>query len=158
MIAASFGAMIAGIVVFSDPIFAGRLPMPSWIQALGWALLAAACVLGWIADRQLGFRVRSFRPFFETGGRIELRTTGAYGLVRHPIYTAGLGYQLGAFLVTGYPTVAVAAAVFGLGALWFTREEERRLLELLDDPSLYARYRARVPRLLPRPWSVNDLG
>jgi len=34
--------------------------------------------------------------------------------------------------------------------LWFTRQEEARLVALLDDPTEYDRYRARVPALLPR--------
>jgi protein-S-isoprenylcysteine O-methyltransferase Ste14 len=90
-------------------------------------------------------------PFFEDHGRIELITTGAYGVVRHPIYATGVGFQLGALLVTGYPAIAVASVVFAAGATWFTRQEERRLIELLDDPATYDRYRARVPALWPWP-------
>ena len=45
-------------------------------------------VLGFAADRQIGIRVRLFTPFFDRHGRIELKTTGAYGIVRHPIYAA----------------------------------------------------------------------
>jgi len=63
---------------------------------------------------------------------------------------AAIGYQLGVFLVTGYLAVAVALAVFALGALWFTRQEEQRLLELIDDPHEYELYRRRVPALIPR--------
>jgi len=66
-------------------------------------------------------------PFFDEHGRIELKTTGAYGVVRHPIYAAGSGIQLGAFLVTGYQAVFVAWAVFTLGALWFTRQAAKGL-------------------------------
>jgi protein-S-isoprenylcysteine O-methyltransferase Ste14 len=40
--------------------------------------------------------------------------------------------------------------VLAAGALWFTRQEERRLVALLDDPAAYERYRRRVPALLPR--------
>ena len=46
--------------------------------------------------------------------------------------------------------MAIALAVFALGAVWFTRQEERRLIALLADPAAYERYRARVPALLPR--------
>jgi protein-S-isoprenylcysteine O-methyltransferase Ste14 len=113
-------------------------------------LFAVATVFGTIADRQIGLRVRSFMPLFDEHGRIELKTTGAYSVVRHPIYAAGSGFQLGIFLVTGYPAVFVAWVVFTLGALWFTRQEEGRLMGLLDDPSEYDRYRQRVPALFPR--------
>ena len=108
-------------------------------------------LFGWVADRQLGLRVRAFTPCFEEGGSLGLKTTGAYGVVRHPIYAAGLWYQVGVFLVTGVVAVAAAALVFGLGALWFTRQEEARLVRLLRDPAQYQRYRAAVPALLPWP-------
>jgi protein-S-isoprenylcysteine O-methyltransferase Ste14 len=120
------------------------------MAALGWVIVVAASAVGTVADRQIGFRVRSFTPFFEEHGRLELRTSGAYGLVRHPIYAAAIAFQLGIFLVTGYPVVAVACVVLALGAQWFTRQEEARLVALLDDPTQYERYRERVPALLPR--------
>ena len=142
----ALGAVVYG---FRGVVFAGRVDTPSWVQVVGWALVAVVSAIGFVADRQIGVRVRLFTPFFDQHGRIELKTTGAYGLVRHPIYAAGIGFQLGILLVTGYPAVAVACAVFALGAVWFTRQEERRLVELLDDPAEYARYRDRVPALIP---------
>jgi protein-S-isoprenylcysteine O-methyltransferase Ste14 len=130
--------------------FAGQLAMPLWAQWIGGAVLVASTLFGTVADRQIGLHVRSFAPFFEERGRIELQTTGAYGVVRHPIYAAGSWFQLGAFLIAGYPSVLASWLVFTLGALWFTRQEEKRLVRLLDDPSAYERYRARVPALFPR--------
>jgi protein-S-isoprenylcysteine O-methyltransferase Ste14 len=149
-----FGTLLAlGVAVYllRGAVFRVAVAFPLPVRVAGWALVAAALGLGSVADRQLGLRVRSFAPFFEDGARIALVTTGAYAVVRHPIYAAGLWYQLGAFLVTGQLAVAAAGLVFGLGALWFTRQEERRLVERLDDPGAYARYRARVPALLPWP-------
>lgn len=124
--------------------------MAPWAKGIGWALIALSAVFGWTADRQIGMRVRSFMPFFDRRGHIDLRTTGAYGVVRHPIYAAGICFQLGTFLVTGYPGVLLACAVWTLAALWFTRQEEERLKALLDDPEDYDRYRERVPALFPR--------
>ncbi len=143
-------ALGAAVFAFRRTVFAARVAMPAWAQAIGWVVVAIASLFGFVADRQIGMRVRSFTPFFDADGRIELKTRGAYGVVRHPIYAAGLGYQLGLFLVTGFVAVAVALVVLGLGAMWFTRQEERRLIALLDDPGAYARYRARVPALVPR--------
>ena len=147
-----FVATAVELVAFPQWTFASRLSMPLGLQVAGWVLIAAATIFGWIADRQIGMRIRSFAPFFDEHGRIRLRTTGAYGIVRHPIYAAGRVFQFGAFLVTGYPSVLVAWAIFGFGAIWFTRQEEQRLMELLDDPLEYERYRDRVPALffLPR--------
>jgi protein-S-isoprenylcysteine O-methyltransferase Ste14 len=151
MMLGTLGAWTAAAIVWRDPLLAHGVAMPLAAQGVGWAMVAAAFVVGTIADRQIGLEVRAFLPFFAPPGRgrIELRTTGAYAIVRHPIYAAGLWFQIGMFLVTGAYAIAASAIVFGVGAAWFTRQEERRLVALLDDPSAYDRYRARVPALLP---------
>jgi protein-S-isoprenylcysteine O-methyltransferase Ste14 len=127
-----------------------RADLPAWVQGIGVVVLAISCAFAFVADRQLGFHIRSFAPYF-VDEKIALRTTGAYAVVRHPIYAGGIAWQLGVLLVTGYAAVGAATLVFGLGALWFTRQEERRLIGALEDPGAYDRYRARVPRLLPWP-------
>jgi protein-S-isoprenylcysteine O-methyltransferase Ste14 len=149
MMFGTFGVLGAAVYLWRGVVFAHRVGWPPWVEVTGWTVIAFMTVVACVADRQIGFRVRSFTPFFEQGGPIELKTTGAYGLVRHPIYATGIGYQLGVFLVTGYLAVAAASAVFTLGALWFTRQEERRLMERLPDPGEYERYRKRVGGLFP---------
>jgi protein-S-isoprenylcysteine O-methyltransferase Ste14 len=148
--ALTVGAVTLGAFVYEhETWFGGRLEMPAWARVIGWMLIAVSTVFGSVAHRQIGVRVRSFAPFFERRGHIDLETTGAYGVVRHPIYAAGRVFQFGVFLVTGYPSVLLAWAVFGFGAIWFTRQEERRLIALLDDTTAYERYRRRVPALFP---------
>lgn len=147
----TIGGFAVAVVLLRAHVLALGVAMPPLVQALGWLLVTIACGFGFFADRQIGFRVRSFAPFFDDHGRIELVTTGAYGVVRHPIYASGIWFQLGTLLVTGSLAVAFACAVLTAGALWFTRQEERRLVELLADPTAYDRYRARVPALFPWP-------
>jgi protein-S-isoprenylcysteine O-methyltransferase Ste14 len=149
MMVGTFAVIGVATVMSRDVLLATRLALPVPLQAIGWAIIIVAGVLGADADRQIGPRVRYFKPFFE-GGRIELRTTGAFGIVRHPIYASWILFQLGAFLVTGYVAVVFACAVLALGALWFTRQEEKRIIALLEDPTAYDRYRQRVPALFPR--------
>lgn len=151
MMLGTIGAWTVATIVWRDELLAHGVAMPAAAQVIGWIVVAISFVVGMIADRQLGLHVRSFMPYFAERGRIELRTGGAYAIVRHPIYAAGLWFQLGMFLVTGAYAIAAAAIVLGAGALWFTRQEERRLVALLDDPTAYDRYRARVPALLPWP-------
>src|SRR5262249_22319828 len=146
-----FVGLGAAIVVGRGVVFAGAVDLPGWARGAGWATIAAATAFGTVADRQIGFRVRSFMPFFYARGKIELRTTGAYAVVRHPISPSGIWFQLGASLAPGAPPVLVACAVSAAGATWFTRREEERLVALLDEPAAYARYRERVPALLPWP-------
>jgi protein-S-isoprenylcysteine O-methyltransferase Ste14 len=152
IIFAIYFALGTALYVFRDVVFAYRVEMPEGAQIAGWVLIALSLVLGTVADRQLGIRVRAFLPFFEEGARIKLRTGGAYAIVRHPIYVSGIVWQIGAFLVTGTLAVLVSCAVFFVGALWFTRQEERRLAEIVDDPSAYEQYRSRVGRLFPKLW------
>ena len=149
-LAALFGGGIGACIAFRSSLFESQIDMPIWAEAVGWAVIAVAAVFGTIADAQIGIRVRSFMPFFDRAGHIDLVTNGAYGVVRHPIYAAGMWFQVGIFLVTGYVVVLVAFAIFGLGALWFTRQEEQHLMQLLGDPNEYVRYRSRVPALVPR--------
>jgi len=147
----TFAALGTGAWLGRAVVLAGRLDLPPWVTWIGWAVIALSIGFALVANHQLGVRVRAFVPFFEEHGRIELVTTGAFAVVRHPLYAGGVVFQLGALLVTGYPAIAGSAAVLAAGAVWFTRQEERRLLELLDDPAAYERYRARVPALLPWP-------
>jgi len=144
------GGWTAAVIVWREPILAPAIAMPWPVRALGWAIAASSFVLSFVADRQLGLRVRSGLPFFEDGAKIRLRTGGAYAIVRHPIYAAGIYYQLAMFLVTGALAIAAACVALTLGALWFTRQEERRLIAVLEDPAEYDRYRARVGALVPR--------
>lgn len=151
MLLGSFFGFALAVALARDTFLSGRIDMPPAVRTLAWVFVIAVCIVGTIADRQIGFRVRSFMPFFETNGSIELVTTGAYGIVRHPIYATGIAFQLGVFFATGYVAIAASCVVFALGAQWFTRREEERLVELLADPSAYEDYRKRVPRLLPWP-------
>jgi protein-S-isoprenylcysteine O-methyltransferase Ste14 len=147
---ATIGGFAAAVIELRDHLLAYTVDVPRPAVVLGWALIVVSFVVGIVADRQLGMRVRAFVPFFEQAGRIELRTTGAYAIVRHPIYASGIWFQAGVFLATGYVAVAAACLVFTLGAVWFTRQEERRLVELLEHPDEYARYRERVGALFPK--------
>jgi protein-S-isoprenylcysteine O-methyltransferase Ste14 len=150
MMLGTLGAVAACAYVGRGVVLAHRVGVPRPVAVIGWIAIALTTVFGYVADRQIGSRVRSFAPFFDDRG-ITLVTTGAYAVVRHPIYASGVGFQLGVLLVTGYLAVAAALVVFAAGAAWFTRQEERRLIELLADRDAYARYRARVPGLFPLP-------
>ncbi|MBV8763033.1 MAG: hypothetical protein JO257_37450 [Deltaproteobacteria bacterium] len=150
ILATVVGAWTALLIACRASLLAPAIAMPVALRGVGWVLAAASFVLSVVADRQLGLRVRAGLPLLEEGGRIRLRTGGAYAVVRHPIYAAGIYYQVAMFLVTGKLTIAVACAVMTVGALWFTRQEERRLAAAVDDAAAYAAYRSRVGRLVPR--------
>lgn len=151
VLVATVASSVAALIVWRAWLLAPAIAMPAAARAAGWAVAAASFVLSVVADRQLGLRVRAGLPLLD-GEPIRLRTGGAYAVVRHPIYAAGMYYQAGMFLVTGVVAIAVACVVLVVGALWFTRQEEGRLAAVVEDPAAYAVYRARVGRLVPRAW------
>lgn len=150
LLLAIVGGWTVALIALREPLLEPRITMPWPARALGWVLVGASCLLGVVADRQLGLRLRAGLPFFEKGATIRLRTRGAYALVRHPIYAAGIYYQVAMFLVSGSLAIAAAFVILTPGALWFTTQEERRLAPLVRDATEYEDYRARVGRLLPR--------
>jgi protein-S-isoprenylcysteine O-methyltransferase Ste14 len=79
--------------------------------------------------------------------RHELRTSGPYGITRHPIYTGLLAMLLGSVLVAGGGRLIAAFPVFLMLVEIKIRIEERLMLgEFPDD---YPRYRQQVPQLVP---------
>jgi protein-S-isoprenylcysteine O-methyltransferase Ste14 len=119
-------------------------PTPPLVRAL-----AALCTLGGlvvvvIASLQLG---RSLTATPVPNDRGELRTTGLYGVVRHPIYSGLLLVVIGLAVRSASWITAVVAVVtiafFHAKASW----EERRLT---DHYPGYAAYAARTGRFVPR--------
>lgn len=109
----------------------------------GAFLLLAGAVCGIAGVVALG---RNLSPFPQPLATARLVRTGVYGLVRHPIYTAGLCGLLGWALVwQSWPALAAALAsvpFFDAKA----RREERWLRRRFPD---YARYENQVKRFLP---------
>ena len=126
VLVATVASWVAALIVWRAWWLASVIALPAAAHVVGWTIAAASFVLSVVADRQLGLRVRAGLPLLD-GERIRLRTRGAYAVVRHPIYAAGIYYQVGMFLVTGMVAIAVAGVVLTLGALWFTRTLRRAI-------------------------------
>ena len=78
----------------------------------------------------------------------ELVTTGDYGIVRHPMYVAGIVIVTFSPIITvnGLTSIILADLYFLFGMLI----EERRFLKIYGDQ--YREYMRKVPRLIPK-WS-----
>lgn len=118
--------------------------VPTGVRLAGLALLAAATAFTLWARSALG-RMWSSTPMVKEGH--ELRTSGPYGITRHPIYTGFIGMLLGSALASGivmwgFVTVLVIALFSSK-----IRTEER--LMTAEFPEAYPSYRRRVPQLVP---------
>lgn len=116
----------------------------SWVRALGLVILIAATAFTLWARGVLGVMWSSVAVLKDEHA---LRTTGPYGITRHPIYTGLLGMLLGTALLSG---LGPWAALFVLAALlfqWKIYTEERLLAQIF--PGDYEKYRKQVPQLIP---------
>jgi len=141
------GAVVAAVLVFR---FADRglqqvTDHSRWIELPGLALLVASTAFTLWARVRLG-RMWSASPDMLKEGH-ELRTDGPYAVTRHPIYTGLLGMLIGTVLLNG---IGVSLAVLVVGAVFLaTRIPVEERLMSATFPEEYARYRERVPRLVP---------
>ncbi len=81
----------------------------------------------------------------------ELVTNGVYGIVRHPLYVAGLViFTFNPHITVNRLTITVLADCYFLFGMFI---EERRFLRIFGDQ--YRAYMKRVPRFIPR-WKPRD--
>ncbi len=120
------------------------LHLPPWIRILGLAILLAATAFTLWARLALG-TMWSGAPTVKQ--QHQLRTTGAYSITRHPIYTGMLSMMLGSLLLAAGGRWVVPFPVFLVVLEVKIRVEER--LMLAEFPDDYPRYRQRVPKLVP---------
>jgi protein-S-isoprenylcysteine O-methyltransferase Ste14 len=116
-----------------------------WIEIPGLVLLVASTWFTIWARLSLGL-MWSASPNVVKAHH-ELRTDGPYGVTRHPIYTGLFGMLLGTVLLNGLG-VSLALLVVGAVVLATRIPIEERLMSRTF-PEEYARYRRRVPRVVP---------
>ena len=132
-------SLIAAIWVHvSFPQFAAFPESISFIQPVGYLLLIPGLIL-W------GAAVIQLLTGFSKG---KLVTSGAYGVVRNPIYSSVTFFVLPAVALLTLAWVYFVPAVFlYAGVMIFIREEEQQLTMAFGKE--YEDYLARVDRLVP---------
>lgn len=130
------------------------LLMPSsdlaqWTIALAAVVLAFASVLFALAAiRTLGKQWSLVAKVVE--GHLLVRS-GAYRIVRHPIYLAMMGLLVATGMAFSTPLgIGLAVSVYLCGTWLRFRSEEGLLLAKFGDS--YAQYAQEVPAILPAPW------
>lgn len=134
------------IIAYLMPLWFGRsVPFTHLdvISVAGLILLGAGILQSAAGVVAMGRVLTPFPCPVEHG---ELRTSGAYSLVRHPIYSGilfmALGWSLYRFSVPG--------VVFdGLLFVFFDRKAAREEQWLIERFPAYAAYRKRVRKLIP---------
>lgn len=115
-----------------------------WVRILGLAILVAGTAFAVWARVALG-AMWSAAPAVKQEHK--LRTTGPYGVTRHPIYTGMLTMLLGTGLLIGDARWLVAFPIYVVFVEIKLHIEERFMLAQFPDE--YPRYRQRVPQLIP---------
>jgi protein-S-isoprenylcysteine O-methyltransferase Ste14 len=146
-----------GWVLIQTTLFAGvvvaGLVGPRWPESLQSPVLVIAIIAGaaglGLAASAIATLGRSASPFPKPPATSELKESGVYALVRHPIYGGilllSVAWSLGLSPLALIPTGALAIAL-----VFKSRLEERWLI---DRHLAYAGYRARVRRrFVPYLW------
>jgi protein-S-isoprenylcysteine O-methyltransferase Ste14 len=132
-------SLIAAILVHTYlPLFAALPERFSFIKPVGYLLLLPGLIL-W------GTAVIQLLTGFSKG---KLVTTGAYGVVRNPIYSSVTFFILPAIALITLTWVYFVASVFlYVGVMIFIGKEEKQLMQTFGKE--YEDYMARVDRLVP---------
>ncbi|HTF99073.1 MAG TPA: isoprenylcysteine carboxylmethyltransferase family protein [Nitrospirota bacterium] len=132
---------------------------PLWLRlgmysAQAGALLFASRAFDYLDSGEfLGIKqIRRYLRDREIGGNIEgltqkdLVTRGVYGIVRHPLYVAGIVFfTCNPHITVNGLTVTVLADAYFLFGMFI---EERRFVTIFEDQ--YREYMKQVPRMIPR--------
>ena len=153
-LADSVGLFIAGtfnslsIVIYAlapNWIAWGDAFLPDWLRWVGVGLCLASVMLVLWCDRHLG---RNFSRVLRIRKEHSLVKTGPYRWVRHPIYTSGILFLIGIFLVTSNYFVGLCWS--GLLVFYLRRipKEEAMMISAFGDA--YREYANHTGRLLPK--------
>jgi protein-S-isoprenylcysteine O-methyltransferase Ste14 len=115
-----------------------------WVRVVGLTILVCSTAFTLWARVALG-TMWSSSPVVKA--QHQLRTDGPYGVTRHPIYTGLLGMLLGTVLLVGFGQWLLLLPI-GLAFIELRIHLEEGLM-LATFPEAYARYRRRVPQLIP---------
>lgn len=119
--------------------------LPVWVYAGASAIALASAALGARAALDIGEHMRVQAV---VTAEHRLVTTGAYSMVRHPMYAAAFGLLVAAALVFTDPAaLAVAGPLFLIGTEIRTRAEDKLLASHFG--AAHEQYRRRVKAYLP---------
>lgn len=143
-----FFVLIGWLVLYTiDPPWmeALSIPFPDWLRWVGFALGLASLGLWTWAQVALG---KEWSPQLQLRDEHLLETAGPYARIRHPIYTAMIGYGIGLVLVTANWVFAAFAVLVIAGLLARAPKEEQMMIEEFGEQ--YEAYMQRAGRFFPK--------
>ncbi len=144
----AFFLLIALLVLYalnSPWMRALSIPLPGWLRWAGFALGLASLALWTWTQAALG---KEWSPQLQLREEHHLVTTGPYARVRHPLYTAMLGWGTALALVTAnWVFVFLAVAVIAGLAARVPKEEQMMIEEFGDQ---YREYMKKTGRFFPK--------
>jgi protein-S-isoprenylcysteine O-methyltransferase Ste14 len=143
-----FFVLIGWLVLYTiDPPWmeALSIPFPDWLRWVGFALGLASLGLWIWAQVALG---KEWSPQLQLRDEHLLETAGPYARIRHPIYTAMIGYGIGLVLVTANWVFAAFAVLVIAGLLARAPKEEQMMIEEFGEQ--YEAYMQRAGRFFPK--------
>jgi protein-S-isoprenylcysteine O-methyltransferase Ste14 len=147
VIACLFFLLLAALIVQlcfrGGSLRAFAFPTPPWLRWTGLALGVTSVGLFAWTHAALG-RFWSTALQLRPGHR--LITAGPYARMRHPMYSAILGWMISLGLVAGSWVPLVFATLSALNFILRIRPEEKMMLQQCDE---YREYMKRTGRLLP---------
>jgi protein-S-isoprenylcysteine O-methyltransferase Ste14 len=121
-------------------------PAPSWLRWAGVGLgMASAALFAW-THTVLG---RFWSPYLQLRPSHRLIADGPYARIRHPMYSAIVGWMISLGLVAANWIPFVFATLSALNFMLRIQGEEKMMLQQFGDE--YREYMKRTGRLLPVP-------
>ena len=128
-----------------SPLFDDQFALNIAFQVIAILLIVSSVIFEVLAFRELGKQWSLQARVLE--GHLLIKT-GAYSIVRHPIYTGLLGRLLATGLTfSRWGTILIAVAVFVIGTKIRTVSEERLLREAFGEE--FDAWKSKVPALIP---------
>ena len=121
------------------------VPFPGWLRWVGFAWGLAS--LGFLAWTQAALG-KEWSPQLQLREEHHLVTTGPYARVRHPLYTAGVGWMASLALLTANWIFAVLAVVATAGLAARVPKEEQMMIEEFGEE--YKAYMQKTGRFFPK--------
>jgi protein-S-isoprenylcysteine O-methyltransferase Ste14 len=145
---AMFFLLLGWLALYAiNPTWLGVLfvPFPDWLRWAGFALGLAS--LGFWSWTQVALG-KEWSPQLQLREEHHMVTTGPYSRIRHPLYTAMLGYGASLALVTANWIFIAFAVVMIAGLFARVPKEEQMMIEEFGEE--YKAYMQRTGRFFPK--------